>query len=64
MTLERVDGQLVTRLQKIFSLSDLYLNRNVLRPLEGATRPLNIELVLQKEKDGLNKPKNAAAARA
>ncbi|KAJ7241277.1 hypothetical protein C8J57DRAFT_1726768 [Mycena rebaudengoi] len=61
MTLERVDGQLVTRLQKIFSLSDLYLKRN---RCEGATRPLNIELVLQKVKDSLDRPKNTAAARA
>ncbi|KAJ6578872.1 hypothetical protein DFH09DRAFT_349050 [Mycena vulgaris] len=50
MTLERLeDGSFATRLQKILTLSQVYINTNVLPPVEGLTHPLRVAPVLFKE---------------
>ncbi|KAJ7079960.1 hypothetical protein B0H15DRAFT_857437 [Mycena belliarum] len=50
MTIERrlPDGLLVTRLQKILSLTQVCANDNVERPVEGMTRPLRVAPILFK----------------
>lgn len=50
MTLDRLDnGILVTRLQKILSLTQVYVNEHIPPPVEGMTRELQLAPILFKE---------------
>ncbi|KAJ7146107.1 hypothetical protein C8R44DRAFT_863914 [Mycena epipterygia] len=65
MTLERLaDGSLVTRLQKIFWLSQVYANHTVAEPVEGMTRALHVAPVLFKEATKSTAPKYRDAQQA
>ncbi|KAJ7452126.1 hypothetical protein B0H11DRAFT_2074438, partial [Mycena galericulata] len=65
MTLERLpNGSMVTRLQKIISLSQAYVNPLVAPLVEGMTRQLELAPVLFKERTKPTKPKYVNARKA
>ncbi|KAJ6463452.1 hypothetical protein C8R45DRAFT_520617 [Mycena sanguinolenta] len=63
MTLERLEGSLGIRLQKILSLSRRYANDNIAPPVEGETRPFQVAPVLFKEATKRTSPKYISGTR-
>lgn len=62
MTVERLpSGFIVTKLQKILSLSNAYSNPLVPTPVEGMTRDLQVAPVLFKEATRPDRPKYIGA---
>ncbi|KAJ7270726.1 hypothetical protein B0H12DRAFT_778558 [Mycena haematopus] len=57
MTLERLEGTIGIRLQKILSLSQRYVNDKIARPVEGETRLIQVAPVLFKEATKRTSPK-------